>query len=430
MLGSQVRYTNVQSGNRGSQIRYSNMAAGPLAPTPVQTPQSASAFAARAAPPPPPAARLQSATPRPPGVACSEQRDQWAGWRGGDGWTGQWAGVGVGAVLSCSGTRVMGGGVWAEDKGRICPCPVLTPLVLPYSTAAIARGMIIGVCRARGSFWRRRRGAGRGCLLGRWDRLGWCGDVGCGPRFFTPRCPLHPVQCPDRSRCHRQHLLQLPHGKSRMLPRPLHLHKGIIPEHRHIHVHLGIDILRIIQIHLTVAGRSSLPRRTPRRPRDNPHADGCHLIREDLGHRIQHAGQLGSIDGIGNRHPRPGDGRRARPAIGLQHVAVHKQCQAGTTHHSPPLPAAGLPTAANPDRSATPARSDAGFPQTARPAWRYRGAFAWSWTKAASHTPPSANHHCPAPWPSATGANPAQSSPCTTPVFRQTPPPPTRRRGG
>ena len=102
-----------------------------------------------------------------------------------------------------------------------------------------------------------------------------------------------------------EELIEAVASERHLLGGTLYLHEGAGPGHDHVHVDLGRGVLRVVE----VEGRLAL---------HDAHADGRHAVAQ-RGRRL-HARH--APDGVGQGHEAAGDGGGARPAIGLDHVAV------------------------------------------------------------------------------------------------------------
>ena len=88
----------------------------------------------------------------------------------------------------------------------------------------------------------------------------------------------------------------------------LHLHESSGAAHHDVHVHLGLHVLGVLEIGAYFAV-------------DHADAHGCHPPLH--GRRLDAIRLHHPVERIHHRHARAGDRRRARAAVGLQHVAVH-----------------------------------------------------------------------------------------------------------
>ena len=108
-----------------------------------------------------------------------------------------------------------------------------------------------------------------------------------------------------------QQPVQLAAGIALALTGALHLHVAHlapgVPGHDHVHVHLGAAVLGIFQIQHTLAVHHA-------------HGHRRHLTHDGRIH--QHAVVEELVHGQTQRRERAGDGRGARAAVGLNHVAV------------------------------------------------------------------------------------------------------------
>src|SRR3954468_6936462 len=107
----------------------------------------------------------------------------------------------------------------------------------------------------------------------------------------------------------RQQVEELLLGERSFLGRALHLDDPSIAGHDEIGVGVGFGVLGIVEVE-------------HRRAVGNAAGDGGHVVAQRLG--LEHVARLHPGDATVQRHPGAGNGRRARSAIGLDHVAIDR----------------------------------------------------------------------------------------------------------